>query len=529
MPIADRVRQVLSTRGLTLYQVSQRSAELFGASSLYFVPQRLYQDLATGTLTPNVHQLAAFSRISNYLLSDWLAVFGFRLDDIPKLQLLIPRRRTVLLDSSLYDQEQWVPWFMDRESESASPGVVPLRQVLQSGAPRRAKDLLALNRRNFLYAKVGLEDAFAFPTLVPGSIARIDVKRKSGSLSTLEPSASERIFLVENGLSLHCGRLRSIGKNRLMLCSTHFPFAQVELKSGRNVRILGMVDAEIRPVVGQRESVIAHGTATVPRADVGATAGPRADLHKLLRASRMRVGLSFREASVLSQWIAYELADEMYFAAPGTLSDYENLASPLHHIQKIISLCILYCIDFWTFFRAGGLAIDFLGNDPLPDEIIGRTGLRGNQPLGGPNSPTPTGGENRGFLAALIHQWDELPLFVRDALPAISRLKDITLSDVFWVGGNQNPPHACLAGATLLAVNRRTKTPPPSTAPTVWEQALYMILKRDGTYLCGTCVLQHGVLTVRPQSEQPHSPIELRNGIDAEVIGQVTVILRRFP
>ena len=64
--------------------------------------------------------------------------------------------------------------------------------------------------------------------------------------------------------------------------------------------------------------------------------------------------------------------------------------------------------------------------------------------------------------------------------------------------------------------------------PTVWEQPLYMVLKRDGTYLCGTCVLQHGVLSIRPQSEQAYSPIELRNGIDAEVIGQVTATLRRL-
>ena len=81
MQTADRVRQILSTRGLTLYQVSQRSADIFGHSSPYYIPQRLYHELATGALSPNIHQLVAFSRISNYRLSDWLAIFGFRLDD----------------------------------------------------------------------------------------------------------------------------------------------------------------------------------------------------------------------------------------------------------------------------------------------------------------------------------------------------------------------------------------------------------------------------------------------------------------
>ncbi len=96
METTDRVREILATRGLTLYQVSKRSAELFGRSSLYFIPQRLYHELATGVLSPNLHQLAALSRISDYRLADWLAVFGFRLDNIPKLQALVPWRRTVL-------------------------------------------------------------------------------------------------------------------------------------------------------------------------------------------------------------------------------------------------------------------------------------------------------------------------------------------------------------------------------------------------------------------------------------------------
>lgn len=167
MQTADRVRQILSTRGLTLYQVSQRSAELFGPSSPYYIPQRLYQELAIGALSPNIHQLIAFSRVTNYRLCDWLAVFGFRLDDIPRFQLQIARRRTVLLDSSIYDEDQWIPWFVERLSESSLPGIAPLAQVLKLGPSRRASELLALNKRRFLYAKVGSENTFAYPDLMP--------------------------------------------------------------------------------------------------------------------------------------------------------------------------------------------------------------------------------------------------------------------------------------------------------------------------------------------------------------------------
>jgi hypothetical protein len=528
MGTADRVRQILSTKGLTLYRVSRRSAEIFGQASPHFIPQHFYFDLAAHNLSPSIHQLLAFSRISNYRLCDWMAVFGFRLDNIPRLQLSVPWRRTVLLDTSVYDEDQWTPWFAERLPQSSVSTAAPLGQLLKFVAPRRARELLALNKRRFLYAKVGRDDVFAFPTLAPGSIARIDVRRKPNLLSESGPHPNKNIFLLENGPTLNCGHLRGIDKNRIALCSTDFPFTQLELTLGRGVRIIGLVDAEIRPFVFQSISEIAAGTSTSSKETPAITTDFRASLQQLLRMSRIRVGLSFREASTLSRLIAGTLADPMYFTAAGTLSDYEGLSSAPRHIQKIISLCILYCIDFWTLLRAGGLPLDALGNDPLPDEMIGRVGSPKNQTCDEVASTKRLDRESSGFLSTLIEQWEELPLFIKNALPTLTRLQDFSLSDIFWVGGNQDPVHPCLLGATFVAVNRRAKMPVQSIARTAWEEPLYILLKRDGSYLCGSCILQEGILIVHPHSDRPHSALRFRNGIDAEVIGQVTAIFRRL-
>ena len=72
----------------------------------------------------------------------------------------------------------------------------------------------------------------------------------------------------------------------------------------------------------------------------------------------------------MSRWVASTLSDEHYFAAPSTLSDYETLSVPPRHIQKIITLCVLYCIDFCEFLRASGLPLDREGRDPIPDELF---------------------------------------------------------------------------------------------------------------------------------------------------------------
>src|SRR5713226_3462443 len=114
MDRAEQVRQILTTRGLTLYRVSQQSAQIFGRSSRFYVPHNLYYDVADPALIPTIHQVLALSQITNYRLSDWLAVFGFDLDTICRLQLSVPRQRTTLLDSSVYDTYAWVPWFSER-------------------------------------------------------------------------------------------------------------------------------------------------------------------------------------------------------------------------------------------------------------------------------------------------------------------------------------------------------------------------------------------------------------------------------
>ena len=93
----------------------------------------------------------------------------------------------------------------------------------------------------------------------------------------------------------------------------------------------------------------------------------------LLRASRLRVRLSFREASGMSRRIASTLSDQIYFAAPSTLSDYETRSAPPRHIQKIITLCVVYCIGFREFARACGVPVDQDGHEPIADELVPRT------------------------------------------------------------------------------------------------------------------------------------------------------------
>ncbi len=525
MSRADRVRQILATRGLTLYQVSRWSAKMFGPSSPYYIPHHFYSDLTAPSRCPSIHQFVALSRISNYRLCDWLAVFGFHLDDIPRLQPLLPRKRTVVLDSSVYDENAWIPWFVEKLPTERIPQIAPLGYFLRPGPPRRARTLGYLGRRAFLYAKLGEDDLLAFPDLVPGSILRIDSSRAAQRLPKAASPSCE-IFLVEHDSILRCGRLQRSAKDRIVLCSVKFPFARIELNSDPAFRIYGVVDAEMRPLARSNVSCQARTFVNAPserdlrRTVSGATLG------ELIRLSRIRAGFSFREASALSRGIAETLSDEMSFTAVGTLSEYETFTHPPRHVQKIISICILYNIRFWDFLSASGMSVDPRAGDFIPDELIPRA-IPGTDPS--VDDAVPEHAEERpGFLATVAAEWSDIPLFAKDALAFVAGLKDLSLSDAFWVGGDRNPIHPYLARATFVVVNRRIKKPIQTAAKTLWEQPLYMVLKRDGDFLCGACTLEDGLLSVHPYPDRPSVPRQLRNGIDAEVIGQVTAVVRRL-
>ena len=50
--LVDRVKAILQGKGLTLYQCSQQTRNLYGRSSPYFVPHNLYYDLGIGNFQP---------------------------------------------------------------------------------------------------------------------------------------------------------------------------------------------------------------------------------------------------------------------------------------------------------------------------------------------------------------------------------------------------------------------------------------------------------------------------------------------
>lgn len=514
--LAERIHSILALKDLTLYQVSQRSEKLYGRSSPYFLPHNLYFDLRGGTFSPSIHQFFALSRITGYRLPDWMRLFGADLENIARLQTSLPSRRTILVDSSLADPYAWVPWFRNRIGDGPSPPVAPLGQLLEFSGSRRIGSLSESNGPGFLYAKIGCQDALAFPDLFPGSIVRVNPDI-SDKLAFLANGISTRIFLIEHNKGFFCCRLRAIGDSVIVPVSTKLSYAQVELRRPQEASLLGIVDLELRPLLMTKEP-------EVPK-DLGNQWKPRplfreGKVGPLLRSARIRMHLSLREASEIGDKVADLLGDDRYFISPSSLCDYELLKTGPRHFQKAITLCSLYGLRFETFLKTIGIVSEEAGSERMPDHFVSRIPRVEAADL----DNTLAGG---GFLEKLLERCEEVPFFLRESIRSLSGLEDTSLNDFFWIGGKYDVLHPYLTNGLLALVNRRRKRPFYFTSKPLWQQPLYVLLKRDGAYLCACCGLENNTLVVHPYSQEFHRPEQLRYHRDVEVVGQIVMIARK--
>jgi hypothetical protein len=176
--------------------------------------------------------------------------------------------------------------------------------------------------------------------------------------------------------------VKQIDDRHILLLSRLSSQSSMPLRLEDEARILGKIDTELRPA--QVAPVLNY-----PADPVLTASSLRQNLHNtsrlgaLLQASRERSGLTFRSAHNISTLIAQALHSKHYAISIGLLSDYETMNHPPRHVAKIITLCILYGIDFYRYLSCAGVHYDDSDKSPMP----GTSAQQRNPPLTWPTQP----------------------------------------------------------------------------------------------------------------------------------------------
>jgi transcriptional regulator with XRE-family HTH domain len=525
--LGESVRGILASRNLTLYKVAARSRSDYPGRSRYHLPANLYFRLRSLNWTPTLYQLSVLSKMSEVHLADWLSVFGFPPDAISRVQAALRRPRTVLLDSTVYDPRATIAWFREQQATRASASVAALSEILAPSGPQQLSSLLPADSPQYVYAKIGMQDALAFPELLPGSIVRINPRLATPFARVTNGATANSIFLVEHQGGYCCCRLHYEKTDRITLLPTQLPFANVEFQLGTEARVIGAVDLEFRFLVDPE-------TTRTPRCSLPEIAPALARLWTptpfraitsdrqfttQLRTARLRAGLSFHDASELSRLVASALGDERYFTSQASLSDYEARNSLPRHIHKLFALCAIYAISFHELLHSFGFSLHEDGTLPIPEQSLRHLG-----PLVEVRQEEDA--RARGFLGSLLAQHGTPPFFLRDSLAYLLGTSELSLHDVFWAGGQRAPLHPALTGALFVVVNRKRRTPPAFLRKSLWDQPLYLLARRNGSHVLASCTLEDHLIVVHPHSGNFVRPERLRNHADAEVMGQIVGVLR---
>jgi hypothetical protein len=338
---AGQVKQVLRQAGLTMSRVSALTCMRYGKKTPYFIPPTFLYKQKNG-VTPHICQIVALSEVTGYRFADWMSVCGFDLKLILALQLKVHSERTAI--------------------------VTPAHAATRDASFIPASSRLQKSNRRYLFAKIGSGDAVVYPILLPGSVVRAD---RCYSPHVLDNKfADNLLWLVEHPGGLTCCHVKRVDNEHIVLLPNRPPLSAWPLRLSVEARILGLVDLELRP----REAKPFEPTYRPIKSDLQATVphgGSGMNFSKLLRISRSRTGLTLRAAHQMTLRIARLLRNRDYSIPLGLLSDYEAMNKLPRHIAKIMSLCIIYGIDFWELMEAGGSRLDDSDKTPL-FEISGR-------------------------------------------------------------------------------------------------------------------------------------------------------------
>jgi hypothetical protein len=329
------IKKLLQRAGVTVARASALTRIRYGNDTPFYVPPTFLYKIRIG-ITPHVCQLVALSEITGCRFADWMNLCGFNLRAILALQLEVHSERTALITPA----------------HPVSPH--DLAFVPDSSTIERSD--------RYFFAKIGTEDNVVYPKLLSGSVVRAD-RCYSPQVCTRDP-ADELLWLVEHPGGLACCHVKWIDNEHIVLLPSRSPLSAWPLRLSREARILGLIDLELAPGGTQQfrstyRPVKTDSLATVPRGSCPIS------LSTLLRRSRARTGLTLRAAHQKTVRVAQLLQSPDYRIPLGLLSDYEVIDRLPRHIAKIISLCVIYGIDFWQFMQAGGTQIEDSDKAPL--------------------------------------------------------------------------------------------------------------------------------------------------------------------
>ena len=244
-----------------------------------------------------------------------------------------------------------------------------------------------------------------------------------------------------------------------------------------------------------------------------------------LKDVRVRLGITTRDVSELSQKIANREANSEFHISNAWLTQIENSDS-VPSIFKLYSLSAIYRVKFTDLLSLFGVNLDRLHEHQLSSPLL-NTHLTTLEIADEEKTVSFPVRFDRGFdidntnlLSRMVEVWGEVPI-------ALIRHLDIRHSQYGYIGLKDFTLYPLIRPGSFVQVDQNVRRIQPRKWRTEYDRPIYFVELRDG-YACSWCELQDGRLFLIPHPLSPCSVRNLAYGSDAEIVGQVTAVAMRI-
>ena len=245
-----------------------------------------------------------------------------------------------------------------------------------------------------------------------------------------------------------------------------------------------------------------------------------------LKDVRTQLGITTREVTEKSLVIAQIEKNEEYCVSNAWLTQIENTeATP--SIYKLYSLSVIYHLRFTDLLVLFGVDLTKIPGHQMKIQLQ-NTHLTNIDPHDQDTNVTFPIRFDRGFnlketslLSRMVEMWGQVPFSLIQHL-------DLRHCLYGYIGLSDFMLYPLLRPGSFVQIDQTVRKVQRSSWRTEFDRPIYFFELREG-YACSWCDIQRNQFILIPHPLSPSSTRHFTNGVDAEIIGQVTGVAMRLP
>ena len=245
---------------------------------------------------------------------------------------------------------------------------------------------------------------------------------------------------------------------------------------------------------------------------------------KILRQTRERLCLKYRDVEEASQRLADRHKNSEYIVGLSRLADIENKGT-VPSIFKIFALAVIYGMDYGSVLSLYGISLEGMASD------MTELNLKISRPIelkrkakeltpASTNRDVAFDHRHTSFISNQIEEWGEVPLQIAQGMDSLKKR-------FAFVGSEDWSMYPLIPPGSFVQIDENKRRVANSGWENEYTRPIYFLLLHEG-YRFAWCTERAGMLIVQPHSAAQIAASAYKYPGEVEVLGQAVGVAMRL-